>query len=369
MRIVSESTDGPRPRPWRHPTDEVARVATRATHRAAHRLAHLAAALVSLAVVACDHASATAPTPAGIDPAGLRALVDDVRDDVFGDIQSLVLATGNDAPAEYYFRGARRDVAVPVYSISKSVTSLLIGLALDSRAIDSVGVRLATLLPARRALLDADTLRARLTLRDLLTMRAGVEWNELSTPYESSSNPVSQMLASDDWIAFVLSRPMARAPGTAYTYNTGATVVLGATVATALGRPLHDYAQDALFAPLGIRRPPWRIGPGGVTYAGGGLSLRPIDLVTIGRMVRDGGTRNGRTVIPAQWLEESLQPFSVSPFGTRYGYQWWLLGPDGTWDPTHPVYLALGWGDKCSSSTASTTSWPQSPRTTSTAMH
>ena len=360
MWTFSESTDGQRACQRRRPTDEVS--------LATHRAARLVALMVSLAVAACDHASATAPTPAGIDPAGLRALVGDVRDDVFGDIQSFLLATGNDAPAEYYFRGARRDAAVPVYSISKSVTSLLIGLALDSRAIDSVGVRLDTLLPTRRALLDADTLRARLTLRDLLTMRAGVAWNEFSPPYGSSGNPVTQMLASDDWIAFVLSQPMARAPGTAYTYNTGATVVLGAAVASALGRPIHEYAQDALFAPLGIPRPPWHIGPGGVTNAGSGVSLRPIDLVTIGRMVRDGGTRNGRTVIPAQWLEESLQPFSVAPLGARYGYQWWLLGPDGPWDPTHPVYLALGWGDKSSSSTASTTSWRQSPRTTSTVM-
>lgn len=297
-----------------------------------------------LAATSCDRAPATAPTPSGLDPSALRALVQDVRAGTFGEIRSLLVATGGEAPAEYYFEGARRDERVPVYSITKSVTSLLTGLALSTSAIDSVGVPLEALLPARRALLQADTLRARLTLRDLLTMRAGLEWNELSTPYESPGNPVTQMLASDDWIGYVLSKPMARAPGSGYTYNSGASVVLGAAVAAATGRSLPDLAQDALFAPLGITRPPWHEGPHGVTNAGGGLSLRPLDLLTLGRMVRDGGTRGARTIVPAAWIDASMQPISVAPLGVRYGLQWWLIGPSGPYDPAHPVFMALGWG-------------------------
>lgn len=312
--------------------------------RERRRVARLVAACTLVAAVSCDRTPATAPTPAGVDPAALRALVQDVRAGMFGDIRSLLIARGSDAPAEYYFNGARRDEAVPVYSITKSVTSLLTGLAVSTSAIDSVGAPLETLLPARRALLQGDTLRARLTLRDLLTMRAGVEWNELSTPYESPGNPVTQMLASDDWIGFVLSRPMARPPGSGYTYNSGASVVLGAAVAAAVGRALPDLAQEELFAPLGITRPPWHVGPHGVANAGGGLSLRPLDLVALGRMVRDGGTRAGRAIVPAPWLDASLQPISVAPLGSRYGYQWWLIGPNGTWDAAHPVFMALGWG-------------------------
>ncbi len=322
-------------------------------HSSRHKaqLAHLgrlgtsrALLIGSLLVAACDSAPGTAPTPAGLDGAALRSLVRDVRSGAFGDVRSLLLATGNDAPTEYYFNGARRGEAVPVYSITKSVTSLVSGSVLAAGAIDSVGVKVSTLLPARRALLDADSLRARLTLRDLLTMRAGFDWNELATSYESPANPVAQMLASSDWIGYVLAKPMARAPGTGYTYNTGATVVLGAAVAAADGSPLPDLAQRDLFTPLGIARPPWHQSADGVTNAGGGLSLRPIDLIALGRMVRDGGTWNGRTVIPASWLEESLQPHSVSALGARYGYQWWLIGPTGVWDASHPVFMALGWG-------------------------
>lgn len=320
--------------------------------REAHRGLRLVPGVIAAAgaagagfiATACHGAPITGSTPAGLDSAGLRALVQEVRSGAFGDVRSLVVATGDGSPAEYYFRGARRDEAVPVYSISKSVTSLLTGLAIAASAIDSVQVTLEELLPARRALLRADPRRARLTLRDLLTMRAGLEWNELSTSYESPGNPVTQMFASSDWVGHVLSRPMAREPGTAYTYNTGATVVLGAAVAQALGRSLADDAQDRLFGPLGIPRPPWHHGPGGVANAGSGLSLRPVDLVTIGRMVRDGGTHGGRRVIAAPWLLESLQPVSVAPLGTRYGYQWWLLGPDGTWNAAHPIAMALGWG-------------------------
>lgn len=295
-------------------------------------------------LAACDPAPTTAPVPAGFDPAPLNLLVAEIRGGAFGDVRSLLIATGDDAPAERYFNGARRDEAVPVYSITKSITSLLTGIALAHSAIDSVGVRLAVFLPERRALLDADSLRARLTLRDLLAMRAGLDWNELSTSYESPANPVAQMLASDDWIAYVLSKPMARAPGTGYTYNSGASVVLGAAVAAAVRRSLPDFAQEHLFAPLGIARPSWHTGPHGVTNAGGGLSLRPLDLISIGKLVRDRGKRAGRTVVPSAWLDESLQPFSNAPLGAKYGYHWWLIGPDGAWDASHPVFMALGWG-------------------------
>jgi len=301
-------------------------------------------AATAFAALACRPDAATAPTPAGLDEAALQALVRDVRSGAFGDVRSVLVATGGDAPAEYYFNGAKRSEAVPVYSITKSVTSLVTGSALAAAAIDSVGVKVSTLLPARRALLDADSLRARLTLRDLLTMRAGFDWNELATSYESPTNPVAQMLASSDWIGYVLAKPMARAPGTGYTYNTGATVVLGAAVAAATGSPLPDLAQRELFTPLGIPRPPWHRSADGVTNAGGGLSLRPVDLIAIGRMVRDGGIWNGRVIVPVSWLDESLQPHSVAPLGARYGYQWWLIGPTGVWDPSHPVFMALGWG-------------------------
>lgn len=301
-------------------------------------------AATSVALLACHADSPTAPTPAGLDEDAFRALVRDVRSGALGDVRSLLVATGDDPPAEYYFNGAQRGEAVPVYSITKSVTSLVTGSALAAAALDSVGVKVSTLLPARRALLVADSLRARLTLRDLLTMRAGFDWNELATSYESPANPVAQMLASSDWIGYVLATPMARAPGTGYTYNTGATIVLGAAVAAAAESPLPELAQRDLFTPLGIPRPPWHQSPDGVTNAGSGLSLRPLDLIAIGRMVRDGGMRNGRAIVPASWLDESLHPHSIAPLGARYGYQWWLLGPAGEWDASHPVFMALGWG-------------------------
>ncbi len=297
-----------------------------------------------LLAAACDSPAAPPATPRGLDATGFGALVEEARGGAMGDIRSLLLQVGQDAPVERYFRGARRDETAPVYSITKSITSLLAGEALSDAAIASVQAPLLDLLPRRAPLLAGDPRRSRLRLRDLLTMQTGIEWDELSVPYETPGNAVTQMLASNDWVGHVLSRPMAREPGTKYSYNSGASVVLGAAIAAATARPLAEYAQVRLFDPMGIARAPWHHGPRGEANAGGGLSMRPLDLLAVGRMVRDGGRHGDRDVSNAAWIAESWEPAAPAPLGARYGYQWWLLGPDGAWDASHPVAAALGWG-------------------------
>ena len=137
---------------------------------------------------------------------------------------------------------------------------------------------------------------------------------------------------------------MARPPGEAFVYNSGVSVVLGEAVARAVGRPLREFAQERLFSPLGIPTPTWHYGPGGVANSGGGLSMRAVDLLAIGRLVRDRGRQGQTRVVAEDWIDESTSPVTSSSLGTRYGYQWWRLGPDGGFDPTGPVIAAIGWG-------------------------
>lgn len=259
-------------------------------------------------------------------------------------VGALLVARGDNLLGEHYFRGQTRDTPVPIYSVTKSVTSLLAGLAIVDGRIPAVTVPLSVLLPDHETLLRADARRERITLRDLLTMQAGIAWDEFAAPYDDPRNPVGVMLSSPDWLGYVLGQPMARPPGETFVYNSGLSVVLGEAVARAVGRPLREFAQERLFSPLGIPTPAWHSGPGGVANSGGGLSMRAVDLLALGRLVRDRGRQGQARIVADDWIEESTSAVTSSSLGTRYGYQWWRLGPDGGFDPRRPVIAAIGWG-------------------------
>lgn len=298
-----------------------------------------------LLVAFCFSGCGGAPAPTTDRPNGaLATLVDDVRDGRFGSVGALLVARGDSLIAEHYFRGQTRDSVVPVYSVTKSVTSLLAGMAIADGRIQSVSEPLSGLFPDFGSLISADVRRERITLRDLLTMQAGIAWDEFAAPYDDPRNPVGRMLESPNWVGYVLAQPMSRPPGESFVYNSGVSVVLGEAVARAVGRPLREFAQQRLFSPLGIPAPSWHYGPGGVANAGSGLSMRAMDLLALGRLVRDRGRVGPTQLVPEGWVDESTSPVTSSSLGTRYGYQWWRLGPNGSFDPAMPVIAAIGWG-------------------------
>lgn len=127
-----------------------------------------------------------------------------------------------------------------------------------------------------------------------------------------------------DRYRYVLERPMTESPGRRWTYNGGATALLGRLIEKGTERQLHDFARDALFNPLGIGKTEWRRGADGEPIAASGLRLTPRDLARIGVVLLGGGQWNGRQVIPADWLAASFAPAVSMPDGRHYGYQWYL---------------------------------------------
>jgi CubicO group peptidase (beta-lactamase class C family) len=209
-----------------------------------------------------------------------------------------------------------------IHSISKSVTSLLIGIArgegkfpdLDAPAIDH--------LPPQYA--DATTPdNARITLRDLLTMSSGREWDEVR-PYGDPKNSVWQMVRAPDLYRFVLQQRVADKPGTVFNYDSGDTELLGLVLAHSTGQSIDDYARDKLFGPLGITDFDWvKMRNSGQPFAAGGLLLRPRDMAKLGQLLLTDGQWNGKQVVPKGWVAESTKP-RVKAGGLDYGYQWWL---------------------------------------------
>lgn len=241
----------------------------------------------------------------------------------------------------YYQRGELHTMQ----SVSKSVTSALIGIAIGRGELPGVDVAMMPYF-ADFKLPDRDPRRSRMTLRHVLTMTAGIRWDESTVDYTDPANSCAGMEASRDWVQFVLDQPMAAEPGTTFVYNSGATQLLSFLVKKATGKEAHDYAAQHLFAPLGIERHFWKQTPTGLADTEGGLYLAPRDLAKFGYLYLKDGIWEGRRLLPEGWVEASVAPSTAHlPDGAaspRYGYKWWLLPLKAT-EPVR-AYAALGYG-------------------------
>lgn len=234
-----------------------------------------------------------APRQEDIDP----RVID--RADLKG-VTSLLVARHGRLVVERYYDGLQAADRVPVFSITKSVVSALVGIAIADGRLHGVGDRLADVLP--------DAPHRSITVRDLLSMTAG---------YGRGLN-VQQTDASS-----LANRPLFNEPGTTFLYDSGSSDLLAAVLSRVTGSTAATYAQRRLFGPMGIRDARW---PG--SRGGSGLVLRPRDLLAFGQMYLDGGTWNGRRIVPTAWVRASTRAHVDVPPGQgvtdAYGYDWWV---------------------------------------------
>lgn len=205
-------------------------------------------------------------------------------------------------------------------SITKSVLAALIGMALERGELHSVTQPVAPHFPEVR-------LDPKLTIQDLLTMQAGLAWNE-DVDYSDPANDWAAMERSSDWLNYVLTRPVERKR---FNYSSGVPILLAALLTRVTGQTIPAYAEAHLFRPLGIHNVYWKTTPTGLADTQGGLYLSTLDLAKFGASYLSLGS----------WARESFQP-RVPAEDWQYGYQWWLLPHPrlpGQWVPT-----ALGYG-------------------------
>jgi CubicO group peptidase (beta-lactamase class C family) len=235
-------------------------------------------------------------------------------------VRSVAVADGDGVVWSWHADG--RDRPAAVYSITKSVLSLLIGIAIRDGLIGGPDDRIADYLELPR---DAHPKMASVRIRHLLSMTSGIDWPDFDKPYWA-------MRRSADAVRFVLSRPVAHEPGTAFAYNTGGSHLLAAILQAAAGSTVLDYARRRLFEPLGIRRVKWNA-LHGVHEGGTGLYLKTADLIKIGMLAAREGEWEGRRIVPAEWIRESMKPVTKGllhykpPIFGRYGWHWWVADP------------------------------------------
>ncbi len=226
----------------------------------------------------------------------------------------------------FYHRGDLHSLQ----SVTKTVTSVVIGVATARKAFPSLDTPILTFFDTTKVA-NIDDRKRRLTIRHLLTMTAGLSWNE-GLPYTDPNNTGSGMEASPDWIQYTIDRPMETEPGTVFNYNSGATELLSQIFRVATGKDVEEYAQQYLFAPLGIDHYFWKRTPTGAVDTEGGLYLEVHDLAKIAYLFLKNGVWDGKAVVEPDWVKASITPSISVSGGIKYGLKWWLYpyGKDGT---------------------------------------
>jgi CubicO group peptidase (beta-lactamase class C family) len=294
--------------------------------------------VLSLAL-AWAKASAQAPPPSndmpkasaaesGLSTEKLQAMEASVRTGDFKKIGSVLIARHGKLAYEAYFDGDAATLR-DTRSATKSITDVLVGIAVKDKKLSGVDARIVALLPERaRKIQNADPRKDHITVEDFLTMSSPLEcddWNDASRGNEE------RMYVIEDWAQFILDLPIRgrmsvgeqpESPkyGRFFSYCTGGVFVLSEVLTKTTGTRTDHYAQEKLFGPLGITDAQWVYSPLNVPQTGGGLRLTSRDLLKVGQLYLSGGTWQGRTIVEQPWVRTSTQPHAQIDDVTEYGY-------------------------------------------------
>lgn len=283
----------------------------------------------------------------------LNALEQAITSNDFKQITSVLAAHQGQLVYEKYFNEGSHEHLNDVRSASKSITSLLIGQALDEGHLHSVEQPVFAMFSDKHPWRNPDPRKDQITVQDLLTMSSILEcndWNQFSRGNEE------RMYIVEDWVQFMLDLPVRGIPpweskpeespyGRNFSYCTGGSFLLGAIIERASGKRLEQFAEEHLFEPLGFGPVKWPVSPLGIAQGGGGLRLRSVDLLKLGQMMLDKGRWQGQQIVSQQWVAESFKPRAEigQPPAKDYGYQWWIYHFTVN-DQLYVTYAAAGNG-------------------------
>ena len=269
----------------------------------------------------------SAPEAQGMDEQVLQQIAEEIEQTGVK-INSFLVVRHGSIVFEYYRDGMDQDTQHNLYSCTKSISSTLIGIAIDQGKLQGVDQAVLELFP-ERTFANPDPQKTAMTLEDFLTMTSGLDWDE--------GDPLIFDLArSPDWVQKVLDLPMATVPGGTYNYCSGCSHILSAIVEQTTGMRTLDFAKRYLFDPLGIQDYTWDVDAQGTAVGGWGIHMTTRDMAKIGLLFLHEGAWDGQQVVSAAWVENATRAHIEQP-ELDYGYQWWIY-------PSRGAYLAMGRG-------------------------
>ena len=256
----------------------------------------------------------------GLDPAPLEAAANAIGTGTFRGVDSMLVVRHGMLVHETYFNDFDREKLHDLRSATKSITSALVGIAIDQGLLPGLDEPVLPHLGGEAGLQNPDPRKREITVENLLTMTPGLacdDWNS------SSPGNEEKMYKERDWVKFILDLPMVADPGSRYGYCTGGVVALGAMLGQASGQRADSYARQVLFGPLGITRAEWQFTPIGAVDTGGHIHMRPRDMAKFGQLFLQQGLWDSRRIVSAAYVERSTS-FRVRTISNEeYGYLWW----------------------------------------------
>jgi len=303
-----------------------------------------------------------------IDSELIEEAVNGINRGKYREVHSILVFKDGKLALEEYFEGHKyqwdapdhhgelvtwnRSMSHVLQSVTKSITSTCIGIAIDKGFIESVHQSIFDYLPEHQPLKTDG--KDGITIEHLVTMTSGLEWDEWSAPLSSRDNDIVEIWFEDaeqdkDPVTYALERPLVHEPGTSFTYSGGNMIVLGEIIKYATNMTIDEFSGQYLFEPLEIDSFDWwLLFESGVFETGGGLKTTPRDMIKIGVTFLNGGIWNGEQIISGQWVEKSATPYAdnngIDVPGTDkrnvgYSYTWWTKEY-----PESDMFYAGGWG-------------------------
>jgi CubicO group peptidase (beta-lactamase class C family) len=246
-------------------------------------------------------------------------------------LYSILVSWHGELQLEKYFNNSGPDKLVNIKSVSKSIVSALVGIAIAQGTLQidqTIDAYFNELLKA-----DEDKRKAQITIADLLSMQSGLE--------TTSNRNYGAWTKSRDWTGYALKQPMTSPAGIIMQYSTGNTHLLSAIITQATGKNTLQFAREVLSEPMGFHLPPWPRDPQGIYFGGNDMEMTARQMLMFGQLYLNEGQYNGKQIVPAEWVKQSLLKHarSLREHGRYYGYGWWIRNMAG-----YDVAYAWGYG-------------------------
>ena len=298
-----------------------------------------------------DGWSTTNAASAGLSVSKLQEMESAIRTEQFKKITSVVIARNGKLAYGGYFSGSDVNTVMETRSATKSITSILVGIALDQGLLTSVDTPILSFFRDKEPLQNPDPRKEKITVEDLLTMSSLLECDDSN---DFSRGNEERMYLIEDWSKFALDLPIrgfapwATKPkdspyGRSFSYCTAGAFLLGRVLERSTKIPVQEFAKRNLFDPLGIAEADWKFSPLSEAQTGGGLGLRSRDLLKLGQLYANRGVWNGKRIVSENWIKVSTQPHVRIDDQTLYAYLWWLKSFKSG-EQAHPAYFMSGNG-------------------------
>lgn len=281
----------------------------------------------------------------GLNSTKIINLINRIENKTYPEIHSLLIVKNDSLIVEKYFNGSNHHNLHTLQSVSKSFTSAIIGIALEQGVINSLDAKILSYFPQYTSIENMNNWKKEIKIKDLLTMRSGTDYAEGFT-----NSPHDQLnRLSRGWDGFYLNRLMLSEPGTRFNYDSGGVILLSSILKNACDMHADIFADQYLFPQLGITERNWYKNAEGHPHTGGGLYLKPTDMIKLGMLYLHKGMWKGHQLIPESWVNKSFEMhvdlgpvFRGDPYIKGYGYLWWILKPATKSKTNQYVYAAMG---------------------------